>query len=178
MNHTEKERLFLDLLPQVRMEASKAARRFGGDRQELIQDASLAAWIALDHFDPSMGYQLWTFIASCVRYRLMTSWYTQKRHKRTPAIGLCETEVDHRSNEYREPIEFEQLIQGCRPRDAEILRKQYIEGLSNREIGEQQGCSHQAIGECARRGRGVIRERLEVEAKARELRAGKTVRGK
>jgi len=175
MTHTEKERLFLDLLPQVRMEASKAARRFGGDRQELIQDASLAAWIALDHFDASLGYQLWTFIASCVRYRLMTSWYTQKRHKRTPAIGLCEDEQDQDA-EYCEQAEFENLLQGCRPRDAEILRLKYIDGKSNREIGEQQGCSHQAIGECARRGLAVIRERLEMEAKARELRAGKTVR--
>jgi RNA polymerase sigma factor (sigma-70 family) len=170
MTRETKERLMLDLLPQVRMEASKAARRFGGNRDDLIQDASLATWIALDHFDASLGFQLWTFISSVVRYRLMNTWRTTKRHKRTPAIGLCEEESDYRTSEYNPDSEFADLIKCCRPRDAEILKAMFVDGLTQSEIGQQQGCEHQAISTCARRAMATIRERLGVIEEAKERR--------
>lgn len=161
MTRDEKERLYLALLPQMRMEACQAARRFGGNREDLIQEACLAAWVAIDGFDESRGVKLWTFISSCIRYRLLTAWQTAKRHARTPSIGLALDEQDPFAG-YDEPFSFEELTRTCRPRDAEILRLWLVDGLTQEAIGKQQGCSYQAIGAICRRGLNAIRERREL----------------
>jgi RNA polymerase sigma factor (sigma-70 family) len=159
MTHETKERLYLDLLPQMRIEASKAARRFGGNRDDLIQEACLAAWIAIDEFDESRGVKLWTFIERCIYFRLLTVWNTSKRHARTPAIGLVFDEADNHRNESEEALAFADLIEGkIRPRDAEVLRLLCVEGYTLEEIGKQQGCSRQAINLCAKRGVERLKE--------------------
>ncbi len=150
------------------MEASKAARRFGGSREDLIQEACLAAWVAIDEYDESRGVKLWTFIERCIHFRLLTVWNTARRHARTPAIGLAFDETDYRRNESSEALAFADLMQSnIRPRDAEVLRLMCVEGFTQEEIGQQQGCSHQAIYHCAKRAVEKIRKRLEFELKGR-----------
>lgn len=158
MTHDEKERALIGLLPRIRLEALSTARRFGGPADDLIQEASLAAWVAIGKFDESLGFKLWSYVRVCIHRQLLNSWHRQKREAKERASGFLEDQVDHRQNTGIDQVQFDELVRTCRPRDAEILRKQFVCGHTQQEIGDRCGCSKQAINQCTRRGLAAVRK--------------------
>lgn len=156
MTREERERIFQDLLPRIRAEAYRAARLFGGSREDLFQESAMEAWRALGAFRTSAGVKPWTYVSNCIRMQLLTEWHKQLRIQRERPSGLIENECDRRRNDQLEQIEFDDLTSVCRERDAEILRLRFVRGCTLREIGNLQGCSMQAIDEYARRGMSAV----------------------
>lgn len=162
MTHDEKERLLLSLMPNIRAAGRSFARRSGYPADDMVQEACIAVWVGLENYDPLLS-SVRTFADRCIYWRLLTYWRKAHDKRRFPETRPAElpTEVqDYRGSECRSSLEFEELIQCCRPRDAEVLRLQFAEGLTQDEIGEQQGCSHQAINQCKRRALTTIRAQL------------------
>lgn len=172
MTHDEKERLLLDLLPQIRIEAARGARRSGYLADDLYQEACMAAWTALDHFDESRS-RLWTFISACIQWRFLTIW--RMAHNKSRFNPLKPEQASINIPDYRRewhPGEFDELTAPCRPRDREVLRAIYVDGLTQDEIGKQQGVTHQCISQIHRRALTAIR----AKDKRRELLQAKAVR--
>lgn len=158
MTHDEKERALIELLPRIRIEVLKAVRRFGGSFDDMFQDASLAAWVAIGRFDERLRLKLWSYVCVCIHRQLLSAWYRRKRDSREQAAGFQEDQTDHHHNTTIEQMEFDELVRCCRPRDADILRRQFVCGHTQQEIGDQQGCSKQAIYQCSNRGLAAVRK--------------------
>lgn len=159
MDRDQKERLLLDLLPNIRPAARLFARRFSLDKFDCEQEACLAAWKAIELFDETRGFKLWTYVARWVDLALLNfsrrKWRIAKR-ERPERTDLFTMEDHHRD---WSPLEFNELTEPCRPRDRDIIRELYVAGFTQAEIGERDGVSHQCIGQIHRRALVAIRAR-------------------
>jgi RNA polymerase sigma factor (sigma-70 family) len=169
MTHDEKERLLIQFLPGIRMEACKVARRFGLDYGDCIQEACLAAWKSLELFDPSLGFGVWTYMERWVAFSLLSLCGKRRRQRDREAV------LDHDVSDHRRdwsPQEFEDLISPCHYQDRDVLRAMYVQGLTQEEIGRERGVTHQRIAQYHRRALTKIR----AKEKRRELLPAKEVR--
>lgn len=161
MTRDEKESTLLKLLPGVRMQACKFARRFRLDHNDCVQEACLAAWKSLELFDASLGFTVWTYMERWVGFALLN--LSRRRAKQRERESALPVDVAEHRREWS-AMEFGELLEPCRPRDREVMRALYVEGLTQQEIGEREGVTHQMIGLIHRRALTTIR------AKRRDLR--------
>ncbi len=181
MTHDQKERLLIELLPNIRAEAGKFARRARMDREELIQEGAMEAWRCLDRFDEALGYQVWTFIATCINNRFGNLWAKSRRQCRWDGRSTSlQFDVPGREPEPTIVDKFVDLIAYCKPRERDILTRIYRDGVTQQEIGQNTSVTYQCISQVARRGLNRIREHFaeadSVLELRRELRSAKTLR--
>lgn len=163
MTRDAKERLLLDLFPHIRQEVAAFCRRAPLPREDAEQEAVLAAWVAMDRIDESLGFRDWTFI----RYRVVGSLLdmaqknhllgSTKYHKHPPVKRLAsplpgqrrttigDLVVDHRESPMDQLLQidaFEDLSCGNT-----LLRRLFVDGATKRDIAAQQGVSPTAISD-------------------------------
>lgn len=148
MDREQKERLLVDWLPLIRREAGNAARRSSYQPYaDFLQDASLAVWVGLDHFDPTLG-TMEKFLSACIRNQFRRGWKKFHEPKRflnyQPGV-VTEAVSDHRSNPFEEQAEFQEAIRPCFCHERELLIKHFYEGYSFAEMAEQQHLSTQRV---------------------------------
>lgn len=158
MTQDDKERLFLDLLPLIRQRACVAARRFGGDREELIQECCLEAWGAIEKFDASRGLKLWTFIGACVQFRLLRDWsYRKAKSRAWVQLANLPDSAAPIEDSGGSQIEFEAMLRPLNAVEREVITGLYRDGRTLKEIGEKRGVTPQCISLIARRSIKRIR---------------------
>jgi RNA polymerase sigma factor (sigma-70 family) len=162
MDRTEKERLLLDLLPLIRHVAGKFSRHdVGFERDDVQQEACIAAYKALDEYDPALGIKLSTWVWNGIVFHLKSRWATAHHPKRWTedrpwslsfkAGGdednklLADTIPDHRSSPFQEQFEFQEAIRPCFCHERSLLIQHFYQGYTFQEIGEQQHLSGERI---------------------------------
>jgi RNA polymerase sigma factor (sigma-70 family) len=161
MTRETKERLFLDLLPMIRAAGRTFARRAGYPVDDIVQEASIAAWVGLDSYDASKS-QPWTYAAHCIHWHLLTYWrraHNKSRFADNRPATLTDEPADHRLNEYGSSMEFEELISVCSEVDRDVVLLRYRDGLTQQETGERLGITHQRVQVKEKRALGRMRER-------------------
>lgn len=163
MTHDEKERLLIELLPNIRAEAARFARRTHQAIEDAIQDGLLFAWMSLDSFDPARNVKPWTYVANLVRWKLLDKFRRSLSLRRKPAGHYPEalngdTVIDHRANERQQAREFAEWLTPCREREAAVLTAIYVGGRTCSELARDEGISCSAISSVAQRGLKRIRE--------------------
>ena len=163
MTRETKEQTLLDLLPHIRHEAARFARRFGFEAADIEQEACIAAWKSLDTFDPSLGYQVWTYVSSTIRWALLGYWGKSRQKRRFPSKRpehLAAEPSDHRTNPLDLQREFAEAIQPCNCVEKEVLALWLRDGYTTAEIGERMHVSHQRVSQRAKCGLEKIRRRI------------------
>lgn len=170
MTRDEKERLLLSVLPFIRQQTERFCRRTQMSYEDMLQESLLAAWCALERFDPSLS-SICTFTSLVIGQHLVKQFQRSIQPRRKPeghylrSLNLAGDDGKELANavpdSHREwsLAAFEELTEPCRPRDREIMRAIYVDGLTQEEIGQKQGCSHQCIGQIHRRAMTAIKRR-------------------
>lgn len=178
MDRETKERLFLDLLSSVRIEAIQFARRTKESMADVVQDACVITWSALDDFDESRGIKVSTYVMSKVRWGLVhavESRYTKKRNGGIRPRSLTEevklpgerkttlSEVvpDHRRNrmdDVRQREDFDDYLLSCYPDERALLTRIYVDGVEKVEIAEERHVSTSLVSKHAIQALNRIRE--------------------
>lgn len=163
MTRETKERLLLDLLPMIRAAGRSFARRAGYPADDIVQEASIAAWVGLDSYDASLS-QPWTFITRCIHWHLLTYWrraHNKSRFADTRPASLTTDVTDHRENEFSGSLEFEELLTVCSEVDRDVVLLRYRDGLTQQETGERLGITHQRVQVKEKRALNRIREHVQ-----------------
>lgn len=162
MTHEERERLLIELLPNIRAEASKFARRAHQSIEDSIQDAILFAWVSLKTFDESHGVKPWTYVSNLVRWKLADKFRSSITPRRKPDGHYPESlniEVqDRHPNLVDQLRDFREYLGPCREREAAALTAIYVEGKTCTEMAQAEGISTSAMTQVARRGLERLRE--------------------
>lgn len=182
MTRDEKEQMFLSVLPLVRQLASIAARKYGSDRDELIQDCCAHVWVVLDKYDATRS-KASTFVWKVVRNHLLTLWNVEIRSRpyrvqlkgdQTNVPEDRDEDLDLESGDsvargmgiacgLSPSIDFEGLLKPCTSAERDVLAGVYRDGQSFTQLGKRRGVTPERISQIKRRG--IERIRTFFEAK-------------
>lgn len=193
MDRDEKERNLIELLPTIRRAAFRVSSRLMVNHDDALQEALVAAWVALDDFDESRGCKVWTYLSprvtgAVVDYvRDKTHQFANNRmmkHKRVRSLNVLAIRGDH-------PVELSDLLEDYRetPQDrveadeafeeltggSVLLHRLYFDDDKIKDVAKQLGWSANWTGKMKARELARVRDRITERAdfskeRRRELR--------
>lgn len=168
MTRDQKERLLLDLLPYIGAEAARFARRCSIPRDDLQQEATLSAWIAIDRIDETLGYKAWTFLRPRV-VGAMTDYARKRGHllgstrgRKMPAMGSLVAGgmvLNHRTTPQDDLLAadaFWDLTRGN-----VLLHRVYQHGQQIKDVAAEYGQPASTVGRRVKRALQHVRQRIE-----------------
>lgn len=137
--------------------AAKAARLTGLDKDDLEQEALLAALADLRRFDPSRGGSLIDFLT----YRLKAACKDYCRRERRRSDRYGESDAAYLVPDTQAGESIDDQFESLPPRDREACRLRFVEGLELAAIGEKLGISGERAGQIVRRATETLRPMVE-----------------
>jgi RNA polymerase sigma-70 factor (ECF subfamily) len=134
--------------------------------EALVQQVFVDAYFHLDQYAPGTDFGAWirTIARNAVRKDLRTA-VREDRRLATYRRRLAERLRAEAAGARDDSEEYVAALRGCRqqlpPRDAELVRMRYENGLSFEEIATVQGQSPEAVQRMISRIRGRLRECIQ-----------------
>lgn len=104
------------------------------DALELVQDAFLAAWQAIDRFDVSREFYPWLYVI--LRNRCYTRLDARARRVEARSVDLEQCQLIAAANT-ADVSELEETLWAMAPQDREIITLKYFEGLRYADLAER-----------------------------------------
>lgn len=184
MTHATKERLLMEQLRNIRTTVAAFCRRVPVNRDDAEQEAMIGAWKALDSYESSRGYKVWTFIRPRVMGAMLD--YVRERihplgnirfHNHAPVASLSALALESLiAPGEPEESDVANLLKSLAAEDRDMLTRHFIDGVPQNQIARELGISSSSVSWRIRQLLNQLRQELTDRAQhakeqRKELRA-------
>ncbi len=134
------------------------------DAEDLTARVFLRALRRLDDYEPrGGGFGPWLFT---IAHNLLANWYRDRGRRRDEPLEAAPLIADERDTathleQWEEAEAVQRAVASLSPERQQLIRLKYVDGRSNREIGEAMGKSEGAVKSALFRALAALRRSLE-----------------